>query len=203
MIILAIGAHPDDIEIGCGGSLYLYSQTGHITYFLVLTKGEVSGIPELREKETLKSAEVLGVRKVFFLDLEDTKIKWDITTISPIEKIITNIHPDMMFIPSFKENHQDHWNTAHSSISAGRNVAKILFYESPTTHNSFSPQIFFDITNSIEKKIEALSYHQSQINKHYLKPEVIKCIARYRAIHNKLQYAEAFEIYRFVENIHP
>ena len=66
MNILALGAHPDDIEYGCGGTFLKYAKRGENIYFMVLTKGEFGAEPELRVKEQEEAMELLGVKKIFW-----------------------------------------------------------------------------------------------------------------------------------------
>ena len=77
MNILAIGAHPDDIEFGCGGALMRYAQKKNNIYLLILTSGEVGGEPGLRRCEQQKAASLMKVKKVYWGDFEDTDIPRD------------------------------------------------------------------------------------------------------------------------------
>ncbi|MCX5679173.1 MAG: PIG-L family deacetylase [Candidatus Omnitrophica bacterium] len=70
MNILAIGAHPDDIEFGCGGTLLKYSSSGHRVFLLVLTKGGFGGDPDVRSKEQKEAALFLGAKEVFWGGVE-------------------------------------------------------------------------------------------------------------------------------------
>ncbi|MBW1707510.1 MAG: PIG-L family deacetylase, partial [Deltaproteobacteria bacterium] len=74
MNILAIGPHPDDIEIGCGGTLIKYAQKGHSVFMLIITRGEMGGEAEVRHREQLDAAEIIGARDVLWGDLRDTEI---------------------------------------------------------------------------------------------------------------------------------
>ena len=83
--VLAVGAHPDDVELGCAGTLALHKLSGDKVYLLVLTKGEASGDPEVREKECKQVAKILGVDGLFFGGLADTKILDGRETVDAIE----------------------------------------------------------------------------------------------------------------------
>jgi len=72
MNILAIGAHPDDIEFGCGGTLSKYSEKGHKVYMLVLSKGDKGGDSDVRQKEQENSARILRAETLYFGDYKDT-----------------------------------------------------------------------------------------------------------------------------------
>jgi LmbE family N-acetylglucosaminyl deacetylase len=70
--ILAIGPHPDDIEIGCAGTLIKYAQKGHNIFLLLISKGQMGGEGKIRYKEQMKAADIIGAREVFWAGLMDT-----------------------------------------------------------------------------------------------------------------------------------
>ena len=215
MKILAIGAHPDDIELGCGGTLALFKKKGHEVYLLVLTSGEASGDPHVREKECAESAEALCADKLFFGNLPDTKITDGIETIMTIEHFINEIKPDIIFAHSYKDCHQDHRNSGMAVLSAARNAKKVLLYESPAALKDFMPQLFVDVTSTFDIKLEALKAFGSQVNKVYFKgngvdykrakfPHVSNAaegLARYRGFQAGVALAEAFEVGKFLLEI--
>jgi LmbE family N-acetylglucosaminyl deacetylase len=198
MKILVIGAHPDDIELGCGGTINLYNSNNHPVYGLILSNGERSGDPVIRKQETVDSLNALGVKRLFFGELPDTKIGNDISTISVIENIVNKLKPDIIFTHSINEIHQDHRNTALSTFSAARNVPTILCYESPSLMLDFKPQCYYDIIKTIDQKIEALKLHKSQIDKRYFKIDAILGLSKYRGNQMNLKYAESFEVFKML-----
>jgi LmbE family N-acetylglucosaminyl deacetylase len=196
MNILAIGAHPDDIEIGCGGSLIRYAKTGHNVYLLLITKGEKGGDAEIRFQEQLRSAEIMGAKDVFWAGFDDTELEDkgnDI--IHEVEHYIRRVDPNLIFVNFPDDTHQDHVTVNKSVLSATRYVKNVLFYEVPTTSN-FNPQVFVDISNSLEKKIAALQAHASQVMKTNIEDlsiiEVACSSANFRGIQGRVKYAEAF-----------
>jgi len=198
--ILAIGAHPDDIEFGAGGTIASHSRKGHKVFFLVLTAGEAGGQADIRKKEALESSKKLGVSKLIFLDFRDTKIEYNYETIKAIEDIIDEIKPDRIYTHCEKDKHQDHRNTALASITASRNSKQVLSYESPSTYPTFHPQFFVKLSDEImELKISALECYKSQSKKEYMKIEAFKGLARFRGLQSGNKYAEAFEVIRYVE----
>ncbi|TRO52898.1 PIG-L family deacetylase [Candidatus Bathyarchaeota archaeon] len=215
MRILAVGAHPDDIELGCGATLALFRQRGHEVYLLVLTKGEASGDPELREKECEESARTIGADKVFFGNLKDTRITDGVETIMAIEKLIKELKPNIIFAHSPKDSHQDHRNVGMAALSAARNSKKVLLYESPAAMREFLPQLFVDVTSTFEVKLEALKAFGTQISKVYFKGQDLdhkahripyvsnasEGLARYRGFQAGVTLAEAFEVGKFVLEI--
>jgi LmbE family N-acetylglucosaminyl deacetylase len=215
MRILAVGAHPDDIELGCGATLALFKQRGHEVYLLVLTKGEASGDPVVREKECKRSARTIGADKVFFGNLQDTKITNGIETIMPIELLIKELKPNIIFAHSPKDAHQDHRNSGMAALSAARNSKKVLLYESPAALREFLPQVYVDVTSTFETKLEALKAFGTQVSKVYFKgknlnhrahriPYVSNAsegLARYRGFQACVELAEAFEVGKFILRI--
>lgn len=215
MKILAVGAHPDDIEIGCGGTLVRFKEKGHEIYMLVLTKGEASGDPLIRDKECKEAARIIGADKLFFGDLQDTKITESIETIMAIENFINQIKPDLVFSHSVKDSHQDHRNTGLASLSAARNSKKVLLYESPAALKEFCPQVFVDIGSTFQIKLKALQRFGSQVSKVYFKgndsfpkkrtipyvSNAVEGLARFRGFQAGVTFAEAFEVDKFLLDI--
>ena len=199
MRILAIGAHPDDIELGCGGTMARAAKNGSEVFFLILSFGEMGGVKkDERESEARKSAKILGVKDIIFLGLPDTEIKYEYETISKIEKIIEGIEPNEIYIPTPEDTHQDHRNTALSAITAARNMPLVLSYESPSTFPKFNPQLLVNIEETLPMKVKALKCYISQNKKLYMKIDAIEGLARFRGLQAKVKYAEAFEIIRQV-----
>ncbi len=220
MKALAIGAHPDDVELGCGAVLALLKEKGHKVYILVLTRGEASGDPKVREEECRLSAKTIGADGVFFGNLRDTKIHDGLETIMEIENVINSVKPNIVFAHSNKDGHQDHRNAGLASLSAARYVKKVLLYESPAAFTEFHPQVFVDVTSTFDIKLEALEAFGSQVRKVYFKgnqyrderhryPHIsnaVEGLARFRGFQAGVSLAEAFEVGKFlleIENPHP
>lgn len=204
MNILAIGAHPDDIEFGCGGTLLKYSEKGHKVYMLVLSKGDKGGDLEVRQKEQEDSARILRVEKLYFGNYKDTEIVQSQKLITEIEGFLKDIKPDFIFVHYFDDTHQDHRNLSDSTISATRYIHNVLFYEGPTTQN-FTPNVYVDITSALDKKFECLEAHASQVSKTNIEGlsiiEAAKSVAHFRGIQGRVNYAEAFNSLRLFINI--
>ena len=199
---MAVGAHPDDVELGCAGTLALHKLNGDKVYVLVLTKGEASGDAKVREMECRKSAEMLGVDGLFFGGLKDTMVHDGRETIDVIEKIINEVKPDIIYAPTCKDTHQDHRNTGYATLSAGRRCKIILLYEGASTQRNFIPQVFVDISKTFKLKKKVTRVFSSQINSHRggyaLAVKAIEGLARYRGYQAGLEVAEAFEVGRFI-----
>ena len=96
MNILAIGAHPDDIEFGCGGALIKYADRGHRIYLMVMTEGDLGAPKPTRKDEQLDSRAILGVKDIFWGNYEDTYLEADKDIISEIEHVIADVKPDYL-----------------------------------------------------------------------------------------------------------
>lgn len=203
--ILAIGAHPDDVELGCGGTLALHRMHGDKVYLLVLTRGEASGDPRVREIECKRAAEILGVERLYFGGLKDTEVHDDRETIDAIEKVIKQVNPDIVYAPAHKDTHQDHRNTGHAALSAGRRCKMILLFEGASTQRDFYPQVFVDIEKTFELKKMATRAFGSQVNNdrggYSLAVKAIEGLAKYRGYQAGVNVAEAFEVGKFIFDV--
>jgi LmbE family N-acetylglucosaminyl deacetylase len=201
-VVLAIGAHPDDIELGCAGTLSLHNAKGDKVCLLILTRGEASGDPELREKECRESAKILGASDVFLGGLKDTMVQDGRETIDVIENVLRQVRPDIVYAPSCKDTHQDHRKSGYAAMSACRRVRIILLYEGASTQRDFYPQVFVDIKQSFETKLKATRVFGSQMNSHnggYAKAvKAIEGLAKYRGYQAGVEVAEAFEVGKFI-----
>jgi len=204
MNILAIGAHPDDIEFGCGGTLLRYADKGHRIYLLVMSGGGQGGDADVRMAEQTKSAGILGVKGLFWGDAEDTRLAIGQDTIQYIEGIMDVVKPDVIFCHFHDDTHQDHRHLAQVVISAIRYIRNVLFYEGPTSQR-FDPTVFTDISDCMEKKRELLNAHHSQVSRTNIEglsiQDIASAAAVFRGIQGRVKYAEGFSPLRLFLNI--
>ena len=179
MKVLAVGAHPDDFEYGCFGTLALHNKNGDEIYGLTLTKGDKGGDPNIRYDESLEAAKNVNMN-LSFGDFKDGMIAHNINTIKFIEDFIKKIEPEIVYTTSIHERHQDHLNVALSMLVAGRSVNQVYAYETISCTNDFHPVMFVDITSTMESKNTALSSHKSQMNRLYM--ENAELVNQYRAV---------------------
>ncbi len=196
MKILAIGAHPDDIEVGCGGTLLQYAQDGHEIHLLVMTEGHMGGDGTTRKDEQLMAAQILKPSSISWGGYRDTELTPNINQmVQDIEISIRKIQPDFIFVNYGEDTHQDHRSLTRATISATRYVKNVLFYEGPTSHD-FDPTVFIDIRKTIDKKIELIVAHKSQIMKTNIEGlsivDVTRSTAIFRGIQGRVQFAEGF-----------
>jgi LmbE family N-acetylglucosaminyl deacetylase len=201
MKILAIGAHPDDIEIGCGGTLALYAKTGHDVYLLVVTEGHKGGDMAVRKREQVAAAAHLNPKDLFWGNYLDTELFPNLNQlVHDIEDVIKMVGPDLTFVNYGEDTHQDHRALTKAAVSATRYVKNVLFYEGPTTQE-FSPNVFVDINETMDDKIAMLLAHHSQVTKTNIEGLSIVDIARstaiFRGIQGRVHFAEGFVPLRY------
>ncbi len=204
MNILAIGAHPDDIEFGCGGTLIKYARKGHHLFLLVMTEGSQGGDPGLRRAEQEKAAAILGARKVLWGDYRDTEIPSGRPLIQRIEEVVRLVAPDFIFVHHHDDTHQDHRTLSEATLSATRYTRNVLCYEGPTAQNFF-PSVFVDVEPVLEDKMAALQAHTSQVMKTNIEAlsivDISRSSAHFRGIQGRVRNAEAFVPVRLFINI--
>jgi LmbE family N-acetylglucosaminyl deacetylase len=210
--ILAIGAHPDDVEIGCGGTVAKHVLNGDKVTVLVMTKppytyydGRVLRSEMEGKMEEMNAAKVLGV-ELINLGFDSKKVSYSAKTIEAINEIIDKYKIDLIYTHWYHDTHQDHRRTTQSVLSAGRYVKNILMYEpeypAGRSYSGFRNQYYVDITSTFEIKMEALKQHKSQIKKYgsdFL--EAVEARARHRGYEIGSKYAECFEVVRLLGDI--
>jgi len=206
--ILAIGAHGDDIELACGGTLAKAIEQNHEVEMVLVTGNDSSDhndvairVNGVAEQEAKAAAKVLGVSKLHILGYQDTCVPYSAELVSKLDEIISEFKPDIIFTHFVFDTHQDHIRTAHSTISAARRQNTIFLYEpinpSGQGYVPFRPQVYVDITQTIDKKVNALKAHQSQYEKYTGKwIEAVVARAQFRGFEMGADYAECFEVVR-------
>ena len=178
-IILAIGAHPDDVEFGCSGSLAKFRAEGNQINILTLSLGNFGGDPQIRKAEAYNAAELQGAN-LYVGNLADTKISNGLETINLIDSIIQKTAPTHVYTHSFHDSHQDHRCTYQATVTACRGITNLFSYLSPSSTVDFRPNTFINIDNYINKKLQIIAVHKSQMStRPYLQPEMIVATAKY------------------------
>lgn len=202
--VLALGAHPDDIEAGCGGTLSKYARNGHRIFLMVLTAGEQGAARGTRTREQQQAAKSLKAEKIYWGGYPDTKLPMDQRLIQKIERVVRKVDPHFIFVHFHDDTHQDHRHLASCTMTATRYTKNVMFYEGPTTQN-FSPTVFVDIDTVLEDKIQALRAHTSQVKKTNIEGltilDIIRSSAHFRGIQGRVKNAEGFVPLRLFINI--
>ncbi|MFH1569500.1 MAG: PIG-L deacetylase family protein [Gemmatimonadota bacterium] len=200
MRVLAIGAHPDDLEYGCGGALIRHAQQGDQVFLLVVTDGARGGDPDVRRREQLAAAELIGAEDVFFGGFPDTEFECHRDSITRLEEVVRKVKPHSVYTHYGEDTHQDHREVSRAVVPAARSVANLLFFEGLSSQ-SFQPTVFANIGPVIHLKLAALEAHASQVRKTNLEAMTIIDIARsaanFRGIQGRVTYAEGFAPVRY------
>jgi LmbE family N-acetylglucosaminyl deacetylase/CheY-like chemotaxis protein len=200
--VLAVGAHPDDVELGVGGILAAHRDAGDTVVILTMSRGARGGEPEDRQGESLRSAELLGAR-LFLEDLTDTEITSSGPTIAIIERVIKQVNPSIVYTHSIHDRHQDHRAVHEAVVVAARGVDTVACFQSPSATVDFRPSRFVSIDGYVERKIELLQCFQSQANiRKYLEPDLVMATARYWSrFSSSSDNCEPLEIVRDVDDL--
>jgi LmbE family N-acetylglucosaminyl deacetylase len=194
--VLAVGAHPDDVEIGVGGILARHVAEGHEVTILTLSGGEQGGVAAQRASESIRAAEVLGCRLVH-ADLVDTSVSEGGDTIAAIKRVIDEIHPQTVYTHTARDVHQDHRNVHSATLVAARGIPRIYCYQAPSTTVEFHPTRYVAIDDYLERKMAAIAAFGSQTAvRAYLDPELLRATARYWARFTTSRYVEPLEVIR-------
>ncbi len=202
--VLAIGAHPDDIEFGCGATILRLRQEGAVTYGLVLTGGEQgygqSDERQVRVDEARAAAQVMALCDIDIHNFPDTLLHEHKAEIrSVIEKALARWRPDIIFTHNGHDVHTDHRTIFDATSEAARGAYTILCYENPNTPPGFKPGYFFDVGNHLDGKIAALACHRTQMGKAYAASSIVRAIAGFRGTQARVPFAEGFEVMRVLE----
>jgi LmbE family N-acetylglucosaminyl deacetylase len=204
--VLAVGAHPDDIELGCGATLLAHAAAGDSVTMLVMTGGE-NGPGDSRQvvgrrAEQEQAARSLGAR-LRWGGLTDCLVTADAATVGIVERVVTETEADLVYVHAPDDSHQDHRAVAAVTLSAARRLSRVLHYQSPSTL-SFSPSVYVDVTAYLSGKLAALGAHASQVEMSAMvEPDAVVASARHWGAQARIGYAEAFAPTRVVMDLVP
>lgn len=202
---LVLAPHTDDGEFGCGGTITKLIEKGIEIHYVAFSACEQSVLPQFPSDilitEVKEATEVLGIEK------ENLHLlKYDVRTfnykrqeiLDDLIRFRKQIAPDLVFIPSLNDVHQDHATIAHEAVRAFKFV-NILSYEMPWNNFNFSTTNFFVLSEeNIKIKVEALKKYKSQSHRPYANEEFIRSLARTRGVQIGQKYAEVFEVIRLI-----
>lgn len=202
--IIVFGAHPDDIEIGMGGTVKKLTAGGKRVISCIAS---IPNQVKTRRKETNAAAKVLGVREVVYLSLPKHDLGFNRKTVGAIDRIIEKFQPRSVFTHWVGDSHQDHIHLTHAVLAACRhNHFNVYMYEQTIpggiTYATFRPQLFIDISPYIDDKIKSIQAHKTQCGKYGDGwADGLKGRAMHRGYQIKTGFAEAFEIVKVKEDI--
>lgn len=197
--VLAVGAHPDDLELACGGTLAKLVDAGHEVRGLVMSAGEAGEDQGVRPAAARHGAAFLGLSGLRVHDFPDTRLE----TVSDgmvraIEAAVNEFGPDVIFTHSAHDQDQDHYAVHRATLRAARAHHSILCFESPSVTRDFDPSVFVDIDGYVDVKVEAVLSHRDQAGKPYMTPGRVRGMAAFRGAQAKNVNAEAFEPVRLL-----
>ena len=199
--LLVFGAHPDDIEIGMGGAVAKLASMGYDVNLVIATLPNFVKIDtkEQRRMEAIMSAKTLGCKQPEFLDLSPDEITFGRKFVTLIDAIIRRYEPDAVFTQWIGDSHQDHQALTRAVISASRDLNNLFMYETTipggVTESAFRPQLYIDISETLDVKRNALDCFDSQkirCGDTWIPSIVGRC--SYRGYQMNAKYAEAFEV---------
>lgn len=173
---LAFGAHPDDVEMSCGGTLSLLYRNGKPFGIVDFTRGEMGtrGNAVVRAKEAKEAAKILGADVRVNLGISDSNVELNRKNLLKVVEVIRRYQPEIIFAPYREERHPDHVNT-HKLVSDAffysglmkLKTGKLLRYRPKRAfyymqHRPFAPTLYVDISNDFNTKVAAIKAHKSQ-----------------------------------------
>ena len=197
MTILAVSPHPDDVEIGCFGTLARLAKTEPVV-IVVMTNGAVRGSAEDRAREAEESAGLIGAQ-VEFLGYPDGSLVQSAETVGRVREVLQRHGATTVFAPFSDDSLLDHTATNGVVIASAAHARDVHLYETPSTVH-FRPDVFYEVSATLSTKLEALARFRTQVDRPYLDPSLVEAQARYYALrlHQKGRAFEAFALYRSV-----
>lgn len=194
--VLAVGAHPDDIEFGCGGALLRHAGQGASITLVVVTDGALGGDAVVRAAEQARAAEILGAKTVM-LGLPDGRPGPLHDLVGLLEAEVDSSAPELVYTHLPQDTHQDHAQTHRAVQIAARYVPNVLMFESPRSP-LLSVGIGVAIGSVIEQKTGLLATHASQLRgRTELTAESVRARALLHGTRLGCGHAEMFSPLRF------
>jgi LmbE family N-acetylglucosaminyl deacetylase len=212
--VLVVAIHPDDETLGCGGTLLKHKESGDEIHWLIATEmtvehGFKESVVRKRKEEIQKVNRLYNFDSINRLGFPTTKIDNNDTSylVNKISKIFNQIKPDTVYLPFKSDVHSDHrcfFNAAFSCTKSFRYpfIKRVYMMETlsetefapSTKEDSFIPNIFIDISDYIDKKIDIMKVFESEIGDHPFPRSVrnIKALATFRGASSNCNYAESF-----------
>jgi LmbE family N-acetylglucosaminyl deacetylase len=226
--ILIIAAHPDDEVLGCGATIARLAKEGHKLCIAILGEGitsrypnredaDISLIRQLQERSR-QVAGLLGVTDHQLFSFPDNRFDSVpiLDIVKTIEGLIENFQPDSIFTHHNSDLNQDHCIVSRATLIASRpventSVQSVISYEVPsstewtfhTIEPGFHPNLFFDVTETLDIKLQAMKMYDGEIRKfpHPRSPEALRSYACRWGSVSGISAAEAFEIIRTVQKL--
>lgn len=195
-IVLAIGAHPDDVEIGVGGILAAHRAAGDTVTILTLSRGTPQDDIRTAWKEGSASAEIIGARLILE-DHPEPQISSSEPTVSLLKKVIAEVKPTIVYVHSNNDGHQDHRAVYEAAVLASSGVRTIACYQGSTATVDFHPNRFVTIDGFTDTKVAMLAcFVREDDRARYLQPDFALATAKYWSRYGQGESCEPLEIVR-------
>jgi LmbE family N-acetylglucosaminyl deacetylase len=203
--ILILAPHTDDGEFGCGGTIAKYVADGARVIYVAFSAAEQSVLPDLPRDilrtEVRKATAALGIAEEDCLVLDFEVRRFPELRQKILDKMIELnklYQPDIVFLPSVNDTHQDHQTIANEGFRAFKRCT-MLGYEVPWNNLDFRTSCFVDLSeDNLNLKIRAVGMYESQKHRNYASAEFIRSLALTRGVQIGRRYAETFEVVRWV-----
>lgn len=207
MNVLGVGAHYDDLELGCSGTLMKHVQHGDSVTMLVITdssynnpNGDLIRAADVAHSEGLKAANIIGA-ELICLNYKTFIVPFDEALTKEITRYIEDLEIDTVYSPWTHDLHRDHQYAAKSTLMAGRHVPRFLMYRSNfyNTQQGFRGNLYSDISDVMDKKIEVIKAHESELER--VRYKWIEFFNNQNANDGQkigVKYAECFEVVRYL-----
>jgi LmbE family N-acetylglucosaminyl deacetylase len=207
MNVLGIGAHFDDLELGCSGTLIKHIQQGDKVFMIVICNsayknpdGNVVRDADTAYMEGKKAAAIIGA-ELICLDYNTFMVPFGEELTGTINNYIEKLNINIIYSPWIHDLHRDHHYTAKNTLMAGRRVPRFLMYRSNyyDTEQPFKGNIYSDISGVMEKKIEVIKAHESELERvRYAWLDFFKNQNANDGQKIGVKYAECFEVVRYL-----
>ena len=198
MNILLLAPHADDVELGCGATVARFVEEGHNLLWVVFTDEQPLN------SEHVKATEEIGLK-------DESRLAWDFTlrrlsdqrqeALELLVGINSEFKPDLVVGPSLHDFHQDHQAVANEMVRAFKTSCSIICYELPWNHVSFDVQLLTKLSNRhVQAKARMMEKFGSElvVRGRYFSEELMRGMALLRGTQAGTEYAEAFEVLRWV-----
>ena len=207
MNVLGVGAHYDDLELGCSGTLMKHVQAGDNVTALVITdssykdpNGNEIRCLEVATNEGRRAADIMGV-DLICLNLPTFEVPFDESLTKRIQTVIEDRKIDTIYSHWDGDLHRDHSFAAKCTLMAGRHAPRFLMYRSNyyETGMPFEGRFFSDISEFMDRKMEVIKAHESELSR--TRYEWLDFFEKQNANHGRIigvNYAECFKVVRFL-----
>jgi LmbE family N-acetylglucosaminyl deacetylase len=203
--VLVLAPHTDDGEFGCGGTVARFAAQGARVVYAAFSAAEQSVLPHLPRDilrtEVRQATAVLGIapQDCLVFDFEVRRFpEMRQRILDRLIELEREYRPDIVFLPSVNDTHQDHQTIAHEGFRAFKRTT-MLGYEVPWNNLDFRTSCFVEISDGeLEAKIGALAKYESQKHRTYADPGFVRSLALTRGVQIGKRYAETFEVVRWV-----